>query len=219
VYWGFLETKTQKNGRIRKGKFMPETEEITEALSHMMSDKKIQKKFLEKRKIFLWGAVMDESAREIVNKLLYLEMENPGEPITFFINSPGGVITSGMCIYDTMKMIKSPVITVCMGMAASMGSLLLAAGEKGKRSIWPSAKVMIHQPSIGGQIVAPATDIQIHAEEILKTKEKLNHILAEACGKTYEQMVEDTDRDYYMDADEAIAYGIVDVLADKIDLS
>jgi ATP-dependent Clp protease protease subunit len=219
MYWCFLEIKNPKDGITRKNIIMPETEEITEAIGHMMSDKRIQKKFLEKRKIFLWGAVMDESARDIVNKMLYLEMEKPGEPITFFINSPGGVITSGMCIYDTMKMIKSPVITVCMGMAASMGSLLLAAGEKGKRAIWPSGKVMIHQPSIGGQIVAPATDIQIHAEEILKTKEKLNHILADACGKSYEQMVEDTDRDYYMDAEEAIKYGIVDVMADKIDLS
>ncbi|WCL48032.1 ClpP family protease [Leptospira sp. GIMC2001] len=191
---------------------------IKEVISSMMSDKNIQKKFLEKRKIFLWGAVMDDSAKDIVNKLLYLEMENPGKPITFYINSPGGVITSGMCIYDTMHMISSPVITVCMGMAASMGSLLLAAGEKGQRYIWPSGKVMIHQPSIGGQIVAPATDIQIHAEDILKTKEKLNHILADACGKTYEQMVEDTDRDYYMDADQAIAYGIVDLKADKIDV-
>lgn len=192
--------------------------DLKEVISSMLSDKNIQKKFLEKRKIFLWGAVMDDSAKDIVNKLLYLEMTDPGKPITFYINSPGGVITSGMCIYDTMKMITSPVITVCMGMAASMGSLLLAAGEKGKRYVWPSGKVMIHQPSIGGQIVAPATDIQIHAEEILKTKEKLNRILAEACGKSYEQMVEDTDRDYYMDADEAIAYGIVDLKADKIDV-
>jgi ATP-dependent Clp protease protease subunit len=199
--------------------FMPDNEDdVKEFFGNLISDKKIEKKFLEKRKVFLWGAVMDDSAREIVNKLLYLEMEDPGKPITFYINSPGGVITSGMCIYDTMKMIKSPVITVCMGMAASMGSLLFAAGQKGKRYIWPSGKVMIHQPLISGNIVAPATDIQIHAEEILKTKEKLNHILAEACGKTYEQMVEDTDRDNYMDADQAIAYGIADLKADSFDV-
>lgn len=194
------------------------SEEITQTIEEMLSDKQISKKFLEKRKIFLWGAVMDESAKDIVNKMLYLEMVDPGKPITFYINSPGGVITSGMCIYDTMKMISSPVVTVCMGLAASMGSLLLAAGQKGNRYVWPSGKVMIHQPSIGGQIVAPATDIKIHAEEIGKTKEKLNRILAEACGKTYEQMVEDTDRDYYMDAEEAVKYGIVDKIAQKIDV-
>lgn len=191
---------------------------LKEFFSSLLTDKNIQKKFLEKRKVFLWGPVMDESAKDIVNKLLYLEMQDPGKPITFYINSPGGVITSGMCIYDTMKMISSPVYTVCMGLAASMGSLLLAAGEKGHRYIWPSGKVMIHQPAIGGQIVAPATDIQIHAEEIMKTKEKLTKILADACGKTFEQMWEDTDRDYYMDADEAIAYGIVDKKATQIDV-
>jgi ATP-dependent Clp protease protease subunit len=201
-----------KKGTIRM------SEEITQTIEEMLSDKQISKKFLEKRKIFLWGAVMDESAKDIVNKMLYLEMVDPGKPITFYINSPGGVITSGMCIYDTMKMISSPVVTVCMGLAASMGSLLLAAGQKGNRYVWPSGKVMIHQPSIGGQIVAPATDIKIHAEEIGKTKEKLNRILAEACGKTYEQMVEDTDRDYYMDAEEAVKYGIVDKIAQKIDV-
>ncbi len=195
-----------------------EGSDLKELISGMISDRSIQKKFLEKRKIFLWGAVMDESAKQIVNKLLYLEMIDPGKPITFYINSPGGVITSGMCIYDTMQMITSPVITVCMGLAASMGSLLLAAGEKGKRYIWPSGKVMIHQPAIGGQIVAPATDIQIHAEEIMKTKEKLTRILADACGKSFEQMWEDTDRDYYMDADEAIAYGIADKKAETIDV-
>lgn len=195
-----------------------EGNDIKELISGMMTDKNIQKKFLEQRKIFLWGAVMDDSSKDIVNKLLYLEMLDPGKPITFYINSPGGVITSGMCIYDTMQMISSPVITVCMGLAASMGSLLLAAGEKGKRYIWPSGKVMIHQPAIGGQIVAPASDIQIHAEEIMKTKQKLTQILADACGKSYEQMWEDTDRDYYMDADEAIAYGIADLKASKIDV-
>ncbi len=202
---------------------MPESEtpekEISETLQELISDKNIGKKFLEKRKIFLWGPVMDESAKDLVNKLLYLEIMEPGKPITFYINSPGGVITSGMCIYDTMKMISSPVYTVCMGMAASMGSLLLAAGEKGHRYVWPNGKVMIHQPSIGGQIVAPATDLLIHAEDIIKTKEKLNRILAEACGKTYEQLAEDTDRDYYMDAEEAVKYGIVDKLTNTIDVA
>jgi ATP-dependent Clp protease protease subunit len=201
---------------------MPETEapekEISETLQDLISDKNIGKKFLEKRKIFLWGPVTDESSKELVNKLLYLELMEPGKPITFYINSPGGVVTSGLVVYDTMKMISSPVYTVCMGMAASMGSILLIGGEKGHRYIWPNGRVMIHQPSIGGQIQAPATDLLIHANDIVKTKEKLNRMLADACGKTYDQLVEDTDRDYYMDAEEALAYGIVDKLITKIDV-
>jgi ATP-dependent Clp protease protease subunit len=159
---------------------------------------------------------MDDSAKEIVSKLMYLEMIDPGKEITFYINSPGGVITSGMTIYDTMKMISSPVATVCMGMAASMGSLLLCAGQKGRRFVYPSGKVMIHQPSIGGQIVATATDIRIHAEEIRKTKDKLNRILAEACNQPLEKIVQDTDRDYYMTAEEAVQYGIVDSIVNSI---
>lgn len=176
----------------------------------------IQKKFLEERKIFLWGVVMDESAKDIVSKLLYLEMMDPGKEITFYINSPGGSVTAGMTIYDTMKLITSPVATVCMGLAASMGSLLLSAGKKGRRFIWPSGKVMIHQPSIGGQIVAPATDIKIHAEEIKKTKDTLNKILSEACNQPLEKIVQDTDRDYYMNAQEAVEYGIVDSILKSV---
>lgn len=176
----------------------------------------IQKKFLEERKVFLWGVVMDESAKDIVSKMLYLEMIDPGKEITFYINSPGGSVTAGMTIYDTMKLITSPVATVCMGLAASMGSLLLSAGKKGRRFIWPNGKVMIHQPSIGGQIVAPATDIKIHAEEIKKTKDVLNRILAEACNQPLEKIVQDTDRDYYMNAKEAVEYGIVDSILQSV---
>ncbi|EMK01687.1 ClpP family protease [Leptospira sp. WS58.C1] len=195
---------------------MSETEKITEVIEELAGSK-ISKKFIDHRKIFLWGAVTDESAKDIVGKLLYLEMADPGKEITFYINSPGGVVTSGLTIYDTMKMITSPVHTVCMGLAASMGSVLLAAGVKGKRAIWPNGKVMIHQPSIGGQIVAPASDLKIQAEEILKTRARLNQILADACGHPVEKLEEDTDRDYYMDAEEAIKYGIVDTLATKIE--
>jgi ATP-dependent Clp protease protease subunit len=195
---------------------MPETEEKVPDLLEEIKNAPISKKFLEQRKIFLWGPVMDDSAKEIVSKLMYLEMLEPGKEITFYINSPGGVITSGMTIYDTMKMITSPVATVCMGMAASMGSLLLCAGQKGRRFVWPSGKVMIHQPSIGGQIVATATDIKIHAEEIRKTKDKLNRILAEECNQPYEKIVQDTDRDYYMTAEEAVKYGIVDSIVQSI---
>ena len=195
---------------------MPETEEKVPDILEEIKNAPISKKFLEQRKIFLWGPVMDASAKEIVSKLMYWEMLEPGKEITFYINSPGGVITSGMTIYDTMKMITSPVATVCMGMAASMGSLLLCAGQKGRRFVWPSGKVMIHQPSIGGQIVATATDIKIHAEEIRKTKDKLNRILAEECNQPYEKIVQDTDRDYYMTAEEAVKYGIVDSIVQSI---
>ena len=195
---------------------MPEREEKGPDLLEEIKNAPISRKFLEQRKIFLWGPVMDESAKEIVSKLMYLEMTDPGKEITFYINSPGGVITSGMTIYDTMQMISSPVATVCMGMAASMGSLLLCAGKRGRRYVYPSGKVMIHQPSIGGQIVATATDIKIHAEEIRKTKDKLNRILAEACKQPLEKIIQDTDRDYYMTADEAVQYGIVDSVLNSI---
>jgi ATP-dependent Clp protease protease subunit len=185
-------------------------------LEELKNGSPIQKRFLDARKVFLWGPVMDDSAKEIVAKLMYLEMSDPGKEITFYINSPGGSVTSGMTILDTMKLISSPVATVCMGMAASMGSLLLTVGEKGRRFIYPGAKVMIHQPLIGGQIVAPATDIKIHAQEIKKTKDYFNRILAETCNQPYEKIVQDTDRDYYMTAEEAVAYGIVDKISTSI---
>ncbi len=171
--------------------------------------KKISEQFIEKRQIFLWGPVDDDSAKAIVAKLLYMEAEKPGEAITFFINSPGGMVTSGMAIYDTMKLISSPVHTVCMGLAASMGSILLSAGEKGHRSIYPHGEVMIHQPSIG-RLIGAASDIKIHAEQIVKTRELGAKILAENCGQKVEKVLKDFDRDYWMDADESIKYGIVD---------
>lgn len=170
----------------------------------------IEKAFLEKRHIYLWGAVEDSSARYIVERLLYLESIAPGKDITLFINSPGGVITSGMCIYDVMQMISSDVSTVCMGMAASMGALLLCGGAKGKRYAWPHSRIMIHQPLISGQIVAPAVDIKIHAQEIKKTRDELNRIIAEASGRSIEQVERDTDRDNNMNTEEAIAYGLID---------
>lgn len=185
-------------------------------LENLSENRLFQKKFLEQRKIFLWGPVMDESAKDIVNRLLYLDTLDPGKEITFYINSPGGVVTSGMVIYDTMKMIQSPVATVCMGLAASMGSILLSAGEKGKRSIFPSGRVMIHQPSIGGMLQGVAADIAIHAREIGKTKEMGARILAENCGQDFEKVMKDFDRDYWMNAQESLEYGIVDQLVDKI---
>jgi len=177
---------------------------------------KIQEKFFKKRYVFLWGAVQDKTSEELVEKFLFLESEDPGKPIYFFINSPGGVISSGMAVYDIMSMISSPVYTVNMGMAASMGALLFSAGEKGHRYMFSHARVMIHQPLISGQIVAPAIDIKIHATEIKKTKEEINKILSENTGKSLNEISEDTDRDYWMNAEEAIAYGIADSVSESI---
>jgi ATP-dependent Clp protease, protease subunit len=173
------------------------------------------KKFLEQRQIFFWGAVHDNSAKEIVNKLLYLEAVKPGEEIKLYINSPGGVVTSGMVIYDTMQMINSPVSTICMGMAASMGSILLSGGTKGKRFIFPHGEVMIHQPGIGGA-QGTSADLEILADQMSRTKEISAKILAKNCGKSLEQVMKDFDRDYWMNADEAVAYGIVDGVLDKL---
>lgn len=171
--------------------------------------KKVEVKFLEQRKIFLWGQVDDDSAQDIVSKLLYLESVKPGEKITFFINSPGGVVTSGFSILDTMNLISSPVSTVCMGLAASMGSLLLSAGEKGQRFIYPLGEVMIHQPSIG-YLQGRASDLEIHAKQILKTKTLSAEILAKNCNQPLEQVLKDFERDYWMNAQESVEYGIVD---------
>jgi ATP-dependent Clp protease, protease subunit len=171
--------------------------------------KLIDLKFLEQRKIFLWGQVDDESAKDIVSRLLYLEALKPGEKITLFINSPGGIITSGYSILDTMNLIASPVSTVCMGLAASMGSILLSAGQKGERCIYPLGEVMIHQPSIE-YLQGRASDIEIHARQITKSKETAAEILARNCKQSVEQILKDFDRDYWMNAQESIAYGIVD---------
>ena len=178
--------------------------------------KKMEKMFFEKRTVYLWGVVDDKSAKDLVTKLLLLDADKPGEEIKFYINSPGGVVTSGMVIYDTMKLIQSPVSTICMGLAASMGSILLSAGTKGKRFIYPHGEVMIHQPSLGGYFQANSADIEIQANQIRKTKELGAKILAENCGKTVEQIMKDFDRDYWMDANEAVAYGIVDEVLAKI---
>lgn len=183
-------------------------------MEKMMSGWQFDKKFIEQRKIFLWGVVDDKSAKDITARLLYLEAIDPGKEITFYINSPGGVVTSGMVIYDTMQMISSPVSTVCMGMAASMGSILLSGGAKGRRFIFPSGQVMIHQPSGGGQGVS--ADLEIMAIQILKIKQLGARILADNCGQTYEKVMKDFDRDYWMDAKESVDYGIVDGVMEKL---
>jgi ATP-dependent Clp protease protease subunit len=182
----------------------------------MMFSKKLEKYFFESRSVYLWGVVDDKSAKDVVSKFLLLDADKPGEEIKFYINSPGGVVTSGMVMYDTMQMMKSPVSTICMGLAASMGSILLSGGKKGKRSIYPSGEVMIHQPSLGGMIRGVSTDLEIQARQTKRVKDLGAKILAENCGKTSEQVLKDFDRDYWMDAKEAIDYGIVDKIVDKI---
>jgi ATP-dependent Clp protease, protease subunit len=178
--------------------------------------KKLEKQFFEKRAVYLWGVVDDKSARDVVSKFLLLDNDKPGEEINFYINSPGGVVTSGMVIYDTMRMMSSPVSTICMGLAASMGSILLCAGVKGKRYIFPHGEVMIHQPSLGGYYQGTSADLEIQAIQTQKTKELGAKILADHCGKTFEQVMKDFDRDYWMDAKEAVEYGIVDGILEKI---
>jgi ATP-dependent Clp protease protease subunit len=175
----------------------------------------VQKKFLEQRKIFLWGAVTDETAKDLTEKLLYLESVAPGKEITFYMNTPGGSITAGMAVYDTMKLITSPVTIVVTGMAASMGSILLCAAAKGRRLIYPHARVLIHQPLISGRMVGPATDINIQAKEMEKLRAELNQILAASSGQPIERINRDTDRDFYLTATEAIAYGLADKIVDK----
>lgn len=177
---------------------------------------RIQEQFINSRQIYLWGAVTDKSSEDVIEKMMFLEHKDPGKPIYFFINSPGGVISSGMAVFDIMNMISSPVYTITMGMAASMGALLFAAGKKGHRYMFQHARVMIHQPLISGQIVAPAIDIKIHATEIKKTRLELNRILSEATGKSMDQIQADTDRDYWLNAQEAIQYGIADKTLNNI---
>ena len=167
----------------------------------------IDNKLLSDRKVFLWGQVDDDSAKHVVERLLYFDSLNQDE-IKLYINSPGGYVTAGFSIYDTIKQIKSPVSTICTGLAASMGSILLSAGEKGKRFIQPNARVMIHQPSGGTR--GPASDIEITAQEILKTKELSAQILADNCGQKFEKVMKDFNRDHWMDAEESVAYGIAD---------
>jgi ATP-dependent Clp protease, protease subunit len=177
-------------------------------MEKMMSGWQFDKKFIEQRKIFLWGVVDDKSAKDISARLMYLDAIAPDKEITFYINSPGGMVTSGMVIYDTMQLIASPVSTVCMGMAASMGSILLSGGKKGSRFIYPHGEVMIHQPSGGGR--GTSADLEIMAEQMRKTKALGAKILATNCGQPFDKVMKDFDRDYWMDATESVAYGIVD---------
>ncbi|MBX3749815.1 MAG: ATP-dependent Clp protease proteolytic subunit [Opitutaceae bacterium] len=176
----------------------------------------IQKKFLEQRKIFLWGAVTDETAKDITEKLLYLEAADPGKEIFFYINTPGGSITAGMAVYDTMQLVTSPITVIVTGMAASMGSILLSGAKKGRRLLYPHSRVLIHQPLISGRFIGPATDINIQAQEMEKLRHELNQILANASGQPLDRITRDTDRDFYLNAKEAIEYGLADKIVDKV---
>lgn len=177
----------------------------------MKAQDRIENQQLDDRTIYLWGMVNDKSARHVVDRLMYLDSLNSDE-IKLYINSPGGYVTSGFSMYDTIKSIKSPVSTICTGLAASMGSIILSAGEKGRRFIQPHARVMIHQPSGGAR--GPASDIEISAQEIVKTKELSAQILADNCGQKFDKIMKDFNRDHWLGADESLAYGIVDGIAE-----
>jgi len=176
----------------------------------------IQKTFLEQRKIFLWGPVTDESAKDMCERLLHLELADPGKEITFYMNTPGGSITAGMAVFDTMRLISSPITVVVTGMAASMGSILLCGASKGRRLLYPHARVLIHQPLISGRFIGPATDINIQAQEMEKIRAELNLLLSQASGQPIEKIAQDSDRDFYLNAKEAIAYGLADKIVEKL---
>ena len=173
----------------------------------------IYSRLLEDRIVMLDGEVNEVSASLVVSQLLYLESEDDSKDITLYINSPGGMVTAGMAIYDTMQYIKCDVATICIGLAASMGAVLLSGGAKGKRIALPHSEIMIHQPSGGAK--GQATEIEIAAENILKTKKVLNELLANNCGKTYDEVASATERDYYMNAEEALNFGIIDSIVNK----
>lgn len=175
----------------------------------------IYSRLLKDRIVFLSGEVGDDMANTVAAQLLFLEMENPDADISLYINSPGGSVTAGMAIFDTMQYVKPQIRTVCIGMAASMGAFLLMAGEKGKRFALPNSEVMIHQPSGGAR--GQATDIQIHADWILKTKAKMNQMISDMTGQPLAKVEQDVERDYFMTAQEALAYGIVDKIYEPRD--
>ena len=170
----------------------------------------IYSRLLKERIIFLDSEVTDASASVIVAQLLFLESEDPSKDISLYINSPGGSVTAGMAIYDTMQYIKCDVSTICVGMAASMGAFLLAGGAKGKRFALPNSEIMIHQPLISGGLGGQCTDIKIHSDHLLRTRQKMNELLAANTGRSVEEVARDTDRDHWLTADEAVAYGLID---------
>ncbi len=181
---------------------------VIEQTAHGERSYDIYSRLLKDRVVFLGSAIDDNVANVVVAQLLFLERENPDADISLYINSPGGSVTAGMAIYDTMNYVRCPVRTVCVGLAASMGAFLLMAGEKGKRMALPNSEIMIHQPSGGAQ--GQATDVRIQAEWLLKTKQKMNRLMSEMTGKPIEQLELDVERDHFMNAQEALEYGIID---------
>lgn len=212
-------TNINWNNRLLQKNDDDDEEEENNTVDKPKMGKMMQKQeelFFKKRSIYLWGVVDDKSAKDVVNKLLLLDAEEPGVEIKFYINSPGGSVSSGLVIYDTMQMIKSPVSTICMGIALSMGSFLLSGGKKGKRYIFKHGEVMIHQPLLSGFYRGVSADLEIQAEQMQKTKELLSKTIADNCGQKYEKVLADMERDYWMDAEEAIKYGIVDKVLTKL---
>jgi ATP-dependent Clp protease protease subunit len=191
------------------GKEKEQAEGFEKNMKRLMLGSEMEEQFLKRREIFLWGEISDETAEAIVKRILYFDGQSDGD-ITLYINSPGGVIAAGLAIYDAMQKAKSAVATICMGQAASMGALILCAGTRGKREAWEHARVLIHQPLISGNMFGPASDLQIQAEEMLRVRDNLNEIMARHTGQSVKKIAEDTDRDYFMSADEAKAYGIID---------
>ena len=191
-----------------------QNEDFTKNMKKMMVGSEMEELLLKRREIFLWGEINDDSAETIVKRILFYDGQAKGD-ITLYINSPGGVISSGLAIYDAMHYAKSDIVTICMGQAASMAAVILCAGEKGKRLAWEHARVLIHQPLISGNMFGPASDIQIQAEEMLRIRDNLNEILAKHTGQTIEKIVEDTDRDFFMSAEDAKKYGIIDIVTKK----
>ncbi len=189
-------------------------DDLMKYMKKLFSGNEMEDQLLKRRQIFLWGEINDESAEAIVKRILFFDMQS-SDDITLYINSPGGVISSGLAIYDAMQFAKSNIVTVCMGQAASMAAVLLCAGTKGKRQAWEHARVLIHQPLISGNMFGPASDIQIQAEEMLRVRDNLNQILADHTGQSISKIQVDTDRDFFMSAEDAKKYGIVDVVFKK----
>jgi ATP-dependent Clp protease protease subunit len=184
--------------------------EEQEDLLKNLQEKNLEMSLFRERKIFLWSDVNDESAKAVVTRLLALDAEDGGKEIVLYINSPGGSASDGMAVYDAMQAIGSPVSTICLGMAASMGSVLLAAGEKKRRFAWPHARIMIHQPLIMGTVTGSSTDLDIRAKEIVRLRDEINEIYAEHTGQEIDKISQDTDRDFFMSADQAKEYGLID---------
>jgi ATP-dependent Clp protease, protease subunit len=213
-----MQRKTEMNDRMQEGgaldiRNLGLVPMVIETTGRGERAYDIYSRMLKERVIFLVGPVEDHMSNLIVAQLLFLESENPDKDIHLYINSPGGAVTAGLAIYDTMQYIKPDVSTVCIGQAASMGALLLAGGAKGKRFCLPHARMMVHQPLGGFQ--GQATDIEIHAREILRVRERLNSIMVKHTGRTMEQIEQDTDRDYFLDGTEAVNFGLIDTVIEK----